>query len=408
MAAKSVLSPVSPSADMALPPSPSLGGVEIGTSGVEPAEATVTPGGRGRGRDKPQISVTVPDGDRKGDGEPSSANVSTDVGCTHQDSITSPESSQKQLDRQESSPSESEPLREEGTTAEGCKPSSPPLPPLTPLRVPDESQAIQTQSKGSPVADLNPAEKLETRDDSLRNGANGANDRMHDFVSFAPDPPPPPLNSLAASINHVDSNASTSATPAPTPTPTPSSMSTSSTSNSRATSVSTSLPMHSSQYSRAPYQGSRRVSHEDGEIPNSVPSKFYVPRSHTPPTQPRSFQAPRPSSPGYSPGPSTSRRPPPPPPPRSGPSTGPSSTGTNALPRSVPSGPRALRGTMNQSSSSSSYTPYPPPPPRSYSGSQYIPRGPSADRDRLDRERDRSWSASSRSRGRAGSAGWGR
>lgn len=393
MAAKSILSPVSPSADMALPPSPGLGGVEIGTSGVELAEATVTPGGR------------------ECDGDPSSANVSRDVGCTNQDSVASPENSQKQVDRQESLPSKSEPRRQAGITVEECKLSPPPLPPLTPLRVPDEGQVIQTQTKGSPVADLNTAEKLEAREDALRNGANGANDRMHDFVSFAPEPPPPPLNSLAASINHVDSSASTSATPAPTPTPTPSSMSTSSTSNSRATSVSTSLPMHPSQYPRAPYQGSatsRRVSHEDGEIPNSAPSKSYVPRSHTPPTQPRSFQAPRPSSPGYSPGPSTSRRPPPPPPPRSGPSTGPSSAGTNALPRSVPSGPRALRGTMNQSSSSS-YTPsYPPPPPRPYSGSQYIPRGPSADRDRLDRERDRSWSASSRPRGRAGSTGWGR
>ncbi|KAI6156237.1 hypothetical protein EDD17DRAFT_1627132, partial [Pisolithus thermaeus] len=371
MAAKSILSPVSPSADLALPPSPGLGGDDIGSSGVEPAEATVTPGGRER------------------DEDPSAANVARDVRCTDQDSMASPEISQ--------------------ITAEGCKCS--PLPPLTPLRDPDESQAIQTQTKGSPVADLNSAEKFEAREDALQNGATGTNDRMHDIVSFAPDPPPPPLNSLAGSINRVDSGASTSTAPAPTPTPTPSSMSTSSTSNSRATSVSASLPTHSGQCSRAPYQGSatsRRVSHEDGEILNSTPSKFYVPRSHTPPTQPRSFQAPRPSSPGYSPGPSSSRRPPPPPPPRSGPSTGPSSAGANALSRPVPSGPRALRGTMNQSSSSSYAHPtcYPPPPPRPYSGSQYIPRGPSADRDRLDRERDRSWSASSRPRGRAGSTGW--
>ncbi|KAI6141955.1 hypothetical protein EDD17DRAFT_1664206 [Pisolithus thermaeus] len=371
MAAKSILSPVSPSADLALPPSPDLGGDDIGSSGVEPAEATVTPGGRER------------------DEDPSATNVARDVRCTDQDNTASPEISQ--------------------ITAEGCKCSSP-LPPLTPLRDPDESQAIQTQTKGSPVADLNSAEKFEAREDALQNGAIGTNDRMHDIVSFAPDPPPPPLNSLAGSMNHADSGASTSTAPAPTPTPTPSSMSTSSASNSRATSVSASLPTHC-QYSRAPYQGSatsRRVSHEDGEILNSTPSKFYVPRSHTPPTQPRSFQVPRPSSPGYSPGPSSSRRPPPPPP-RSGPSTGPSSAGANALSRPVPSGPRALRGTMNQSSSSYAHpSSYPPPPPRPYSGSQYIPRGPSADRDRLDRERDRSWSASSRPRGRAGSTGWGR
>ncbi|KAI6145760.1 hypothetical protein BKA82DRAFT_4160834 [Pisolithus tinctorius] len=229
-------------------------------------------------------------------------------------------------------------------------------------------------------ADQASAEKFEARDDALPNGATGCNDRMHDVVSFAPDPPPPPLNSLAASANHVDSGASASASlvPVPTPAPTPSSMSTSSTSNSRATSVSASLPSHPSQYPRATYQSSasRRVSHEDGEILSSAFSK--------------------------SPGPSSSRRPPPPPPPRSGPGPGPSSSvGTNALSRPLPSGPRALRGTMNQSS-------YPPPPPRPYSGSQYIPRGPSADRDRLDRERDRSWSASSRPRGRAGSTGWGR
>ncbi|KAI6142944.1 hypothetical protein BKA82DRAFT_4186656 [Pisolithus tinctorius] len=313
MAAKSVLSPASPSAYLALPPSPGPVGDESGSSVAESAEATSAPGERER--DGPQISVTVPDVDLNGDDDLSAVNAAGDVVRTDQDDVAPPEISQQHLDRQESS-SSSEPwsCQERGVSTEGL---------------------IQTQTKGSPVADQASAEKFEARDDALPNGATGCNDP-----------------------NHVDSGASASASLVPVPTPAP-------------------TPFHSS--------ASRRVSHEDGEILSSAFSKSYVPRSHTPPTQPRSFQAPRAPSPGYSPGPSSSRRPPPPPPPRSGPGPGPSSSvGTNALSRPLPSGPRALRGTMNQSS-------YPPPPPRP-----------------LDSERDRSWSASSRPRGRAGSTGWGR
>ncbi|KAI6025520.1 hypothetical protein EDC04DRAFT_238892 [Pisolithus marmoratus] len=411
MAAKVILSPASPSTHLALPPSPGPGGDEIGSTGVEPAEATITPDERVCGRGERQISATVPDVDLKGDEDPNTVGAAGDIIHMLQDHIAPREITQMSLDLQESSSSnEPESCQQATVIADGCQSSPPPLPPLTPLRVPDESQAIQTQTKGSPAADQPSTEKFDVREHALPNGATGADDRLHDVVSFAPDPPPPPLNSLAASTNHVDSGTSTSVAPPPTPTPTPSSMSTSSTSNSRATSVSTSTPSHQSQYLRATYQGSatsRRVSHEDGEILNSASSKSYVPRSHTPPTQPRSFQAPRPPSPGYSPGPSSSRRPQPPPPPRPGSGPGPSSVSTNALPRPLPSGPRALRGSMNQSSYTHPSS-YPPPPPRPYSGSQYIPRGPSADRDRLDRERDRSWSASSRPRGRAGSNGWGR
>jgi len=267
--------------------------------------------------------------------------------------------------------------------------------PLTPPRIADECHVTQTQTKGRPDVDETMTAKLEIMDEVLLNGTF-VDEHMPD-VSIAPDPPPPPLSKTITEINHVDGSPSLT------------SMSTSSGSDSRSTSVSsTPYPrMHSTPNSIT----SRRPAHEDGEILNSSPPKTCAPRSHTPPTQPRSFQAPRPPSPSFSPGPSstssTSRRPPPPPPPPpSRSASGPNPITSNGLSRPVPSGPRALRGTMSQPS----YTTYPPPPARPYSGSQYIPRGPSADRDRMDwdRDRDRSWSASSRSRGRAGSGGWGR
>lgn len=265
--------------------------------------------------------------------------------------------------------------------------------PLTPPRIVDECHVTQTQTKGGPDVGETLTAKLEIMDEVLLNGMF-VDDRMPD-VSIAPDPPPPPLSKMMTEINHIDGSPSLT------------SMSTSSGSDSRSTSGS------STPYPRmllAPNSiTSRRPAHEDGEILNSSPPKTCAPRSYTPPTQPRSFQAPRPPSPGFSPGPpstsSTSRRPPPPPPPPASRSaSGPNPITSNGLSRPVPSGPRALRGTMSQPS----YTTYPPPPARPYSGSQYIPRGPSADRDRMDWDRDRSWSASSRSRGRTGSGGWGR
>ncbi|KZP29472.1 hypothetical protein FIBSPDRAFT_193430 [Athelia psychrophila] len=118
----------------------------------------------------------------------------------------------------------------------------------------------------------------------------------------------------------------------------------------------------------------RQFSTEDGEIPTSAsiatskPSAF-LPRAHTPPTQPRSFSMAVPSAP---PAP-TNRRP-------------------SHIIRQPPSGPRALRpGSMA-------------PRVMPMGG---IPRGPSADRERLDLERERGWPAAPRGRGwGAGSGAW--
>ncbi|KIL59822.1 hypothetical protein M378DRAFT_168826 [Amanita muscaria Koide BX008] len=167
----------------------------------------------------------------------------------------------------------------------------------------------------------------------------------------------------------------------------------------------------------------RQSSHEDGEISNgndyalsSQPRGFAeplspanFPRSHTPPTQPRSFNA-SPHTDTRSPSPcnpsmastSISRRPSLPPY-RAGlhaysPGPGPVGTQSGTITpsssgRPLPSGPRALR-TANLPINNSY---------RSYSGSQYVPRGPSADRDRLEWERERTWQ-----RTRARGPGWGR
>ena len=269
--------------------------------------------------------------------------------------------------------------------------------PPTPPHVAEAFQVTHTQTKGSPDVAETLVAKLEAMDEVLFNETI-ADERTLDVVSFAPEPPPPPLSKAMTEINHVDGSPSLT------------SMSTSSSSDSRSTSVS--AAPHPRTHQIPNFVTPRRPAHEDGEIFNSSPPKAYVPQSHTPPTQPRSFQATRPASPGFSPGPSTapsaSRRPQPQPPPPAPPPPPPSRSASgptpvsNGLSRPLPSGPRALRGTMSQPS----YTTYPPPPARPYSGSQYVPRGPSADRDRTDWDRDRSWSGSARSRGRAGSNGW--
>lgn len=139
----------------------------------------------------------------------------------------------------------------------------------------------------------------------------------------------------------------------------------------------------------------RQISQEDGEIfsppaPKPLP---LAPRSHTPPTHPRSFHPP-------SGGTSPVRGPPPAPPRRTMLSAyrpQPPQSPVNSRP--LPSGPRALRGVGGGG------PPYQPPSyPSSFSSSRsdgphMAPRGPSADRDRdrVDWDRDR---------GRPGS--WGR
>ncbi|KAL0952277.1 hypothetical protein HGRIS_006567 [Hohenbuehelia grisea] len=145
---------------------------------------------------------------------------------------------------------------------------------------------------------------------------------------------------------------------------------------------------------------SRRASQEDGEIvgnyddapPPALPvhpkQTSFIPRSHTPPTQPRSFHA-APSSPIASSSSSSARRPSQPLPNYTRPS--PSSQPGPSNSRPPPSGPRALRGPSYGAGF---------PPPRAPAGPQYIPRGPSADRDRSDWDRERAWQGAPRPRGR--------
>ena len=225
-------------------------------------------------------------------------------------------------------------------------------------------------------------------------------------------------------------------------------------------------------------ENARRLLYEDGEIPSTGGTPPLPPqstsqattkprstsmgavtnllRSHTPPTQPRLFNAS--PSPSNAPVPFISatvnasantlaRRPPPTfrlpaslpaastsistTSPGNGASTSPSiATGTPStlpLSRPLPSGPRALRAVNSQpmnsmpmnmsgmgmgspttSASSGSVTHATPPPPyRSFSGPGYIPRGPSADRDReRDRERDRMDWVGDRERERERERGW--
>ncbi|KAI0682800.1 hypothetical protein BC835DRAFT_1423971 [Cytidiella melzeri] len=148
----------------------------------------------------------------------------------------------------------------------------------------------------------------------------------------------------------------------------------------------------------------RQISQEDGEIFSPPPLKPVplAPRSHTPPTHPRSFHHSGNTSPARGPPSAAPRRP-----------LQPSSYRPQLQcvqnSRPLPSGPRALRGVGNgnggppysNSSSSSSYS----SPSRS-EGPHMAPRGPSADRER-DRDRadwDRFGRVGSWNRSRGG--GW--
>ncbi|KAH7928022.1 hypothetical protein BV22DRAFT_1126923 [Leucogyrophana mollusca] len=232
--------------------------------------------------------------------------------------------------------------------------------------VPDNVRKIQPNGYRTGAESLRAKE--EVMEDVMPSGLVGVDDRVHN-ISFPPEPPPPPLN---GHVNKVETNGAPVSAPAP----------------------SSGVPL------------SRRPSHEDGEIPNSTPPKpSYFPRSHTPPTQPRSFHV-APSSPSFTPASTSSvsaRRPPPPPPLSRSQLPNAAAPGPAPVSRPLPSGPRALRA-ASQPSHVPAYS-----SSRSYSGSQYIPRGPSADRDRLDWDRERGWAAGPpRTRGRAGSSGWGR
>ena len=276
----------------------------------------------------------------------------------------------------------------------------------------------QTQLDGESPTTL--TAKMEMMDAMVPSGLVGAEDPTPDVVSFAPEPPPPPLTTKQTSEIAIDRTVSLGSlsisvppsTPASTSTPASMSTSTSTSAvNSRSNSVGIPvsilnpnlLPHAHVPSSSSSIPSSRRPSHEDGEITSSTPPKSYLPRSHTPPTQPRSFHTVHPSSPSIGATSTTTA----PVPRRPGPPLSRSPLSNNAGPaptpissRPLPSGPRALRGSMAQPTH-----PYASPRPP-YAASQYIPRGPSADRDRIDWERgDRQWAAQARSRG---SNGWGR
>ena len=309
--------------------------------------------------------------------------------------------------------------------------SSPQHPaPSSPISSRVSGEKNNTDQTRTPVAGKPPmtlTAKMEILDAMVPSGLISADDPTPNVVSLAPEPPPPPLTTKQTSeTTTVDHTAPVgfiprSAAPSiPAYTSTPSSMSTSTSTSavtSRANSVGiphtpipTSNPLpHAhvpSSSSSVPY--SRRPSHEDGEITSSTPPKTFLPRSHTPPTQPRSFHAVHPSSPNLGPTSSSTtpvlRRPAlPPSRPQLSNNPSPAPTPISISSRPLPSGPRALRGSMSQPTH-----PYPPTRPP-YTGSQYIPRGPSADRDRMDWDRsDRQWPPQTRPRGRTGSNGWGR
>ncbi|OAX34849.1 hypothetical protein K503DRAFT_858965 [Rhizopogon vinicolor AM-OR11-026] len=278
----------------------------------------------------------------------------------------------------------------------GCMPEDPPadsrrryeseqrytpsLPPRSPVASMRSVNGMDKAPPNGQLADSTSLKaKIEVLEASIPIALVGADDRTS---PSAPDPPPPPLHKA----DRKASPPRTYMSPLPPSAP-------------------------------ASHGLSSRPSQEDGEITTSSPPKssHFFPRSYTPPTQPRSFQTSHPSPPNFTHASSSSsaswRAPPtlPPTRPLSSTSTSASTPPSNGSSRPLPSGPRALR-----ISSRPAHPPSYSSSNRAYSSPQYIPRGPSADRDRHDRdrldwERERGWGpAPPRSRGRAGSGGWGR
>lgn len=239
----------------------------------------------------------------------------------------------------------------------------------------------QLEAPKSPPHSASLQAKVELIEPHLNNGFVVPVNDYHAGIPLQPEPPPPSL---------ADCSKMYIARPA-----------------ERGPSGSPPSPSPPKTVSRKPLS-SRDIVHaqEDGEILSSPPPPLHqkpplAPRSHTPPTHPRSFHAVTegmspPSSGMLSPSmppPNSVRRPLQPAPYRTHlqnqapPSAPPVAAPPRLLP---PSGPRALRAGGSRYSS------------------HLVPRGPSADRERGDWERERSWISSSRGRGRGSSGNWGR
>jgi hypothetical protein len=189
------------------------------------------------------------------------------------------------------------------------------------------------------MPDANGADSLKTKIELVDESLPADPEKAPEVKNSPPEPPPPPLNG-SSDTRGTSANGSTMSLP-PTP---------------------------------------RRQ--EDGEIRGISPPKqsSFVPRAHTPPTQPRSFNS------IASPGPVSTLTPAPPSLPRRPSQAQIARPSAGLLARPLPSGPRALRAA------------------NAHNLLPGVPRGPSADRERVDWDRDRSWPARARGRG----AGWGR
>ncbi|KAF9232897.1 hypothetical protein BU15DRAFT_80717 [Melanogaster broomeanus] len=415
MAAKALMSPAS-SGGHALSPSPGvdckgdLGGEHCGGGEDREEEEKIGSGDVFEGEDVEPNGAAEAHANDASSARVNGTGVNVEVNGNHHDDTSLPPD-----------PAESEQAVEvESFRATVLTPAPRVSPQLARLLTPPPraSDEGSTQTNGGVhVSPVTLQAKMEVMDDVIPSGLVGIDVGAPDAVSCAPEPPPPPLTTKQVIDDNVAEGSRTTVSLSTFPSTSTSTSTSASTSAFSSRPPSTGIAIfthpnvapHAHVPSSSSIRASRRPSHEDGEIPSSTPPKTYLPRSHTPPTQPRSFHAAHSTSPSFVPTSSSSsstpapRRPAPPPLSRSPLSN---AAGPAPIPlssRPLPSGPRALRGSMSQPT----HPPYPPTRPP-YTGSQYIPRGPSADRDRTDWERDRQWVASSRSRGRAGTNGWGR